>query len=99
VDHLHNRFVPGCYRCELNLDELEDHVYTRYATVQGNPKVIRRYLPDNYQLISYGHYQNLILGQDFHGWTLAYVKDRLASGLYFAKEIDPLEYLLSPIGW
>jgi hypothetical protein len=66
----------------------------RYGTVEGNPRIIRRYLPSNYQSITYGHYQNLVIGSDMAGWTFEYVRDRLASGLYGLREIDPLGYLM-----
>lgn len=63
---------------------------TRYALVNGPIDTIRAYLPDNYSAARAGDSVVLIHGQDVAGWTLdAYVIPRLASGLYFARELDP----------
>lgn len=70
----------------------------RYAAVAGPRKTIEAYLPANYRVIGEvdsplgeplpGHYV-VIQGEDNAGWTLDdYVIPRLASGLYFALEID-----------
>jgi hypothetical protein len=56
-------------------------------------RVIEAYMPSNYSAfpviadsVTVGV---LIVGEDSHGWTLDdYVLPRLASGLYFAREID-----------
>lgn len=63
----------------------------RYALVSGNLDTIRRYLPNNYTANVLGTFDRrvLITGHDEHGWTLdGYVIPRLASGLYFAREVD-----------
>jgi hypothetical protein len=62
----------------------------RYATVSGPLQTIARYLPANYtaQPTASGD-AVLISGEDNAGWTLDdYVIPRLASGLYFAREIS-----------
>jgi hypothetical protein len=61
----------------------------RYALVAGRSEQIVAYLPDNYQVLGSVDGQTVIGGRDAAGWTLdAYVLPRLASGLYFATEID-----------
>lgn len=65
---------------------------TRYATVTGPLDTIRRYLPSNYAAVRVSWYEPdriLIIGEDHAGWTLDdYVIPRLASGLYWAREIS-----------
>jgi hypothetical protein len=61
----------------------------RYALVAGRGEQVAAYLPDNYQVLGSVDGQTVIGGRDAAGWTLdAYVIPRLASGLYFATEID-----------
>lgn len=64
---------------------------TRHAVIKGQVdrlEAIRRYLPSNYTADSDGG-NVFIHGEDSAGWTLdGYVIPRLASGLYFAREID-----------
>ena len=68
----------------------------RHAVVKdGHDKllVIRAYLPSNYTADSDGK-SVFIHGIDVAGWTLdGYVIPRLASGLYFAREVVPVESL------
>lgn len=65
----------------------------RIAVVNGltaSTEVIEQYLPNNY-LAEYVPYANIIVisGIDNAGWTLdGYVIPRLASGNYYAKEIQ-----------
>jgi hypothetical protein len=64
-------------------------MFMRYALVSARGEQIARYLPDNYQILGSVDGQTVIGGRDAAGWTLdAYVIPRLASGLYFAAEID-----------
>lgn len=52
---------------------------------------VRRYLPANYTAHTefWDQWQIVITGQDHCGWTLDdYVIPRLASGLYWAEEIE-----------
>jgi len=64
----------------------------RHAVIKGHDprihlEVVRRYLPSNYTADSDGA-DIFIHGTDNAGWTLdGYVIPRLASGLYFAKEV------------
>ena len=61
----------------------------RYALVAARGEQIAAYLPDNYQVLGTVDGQTVIGGRDAAGWMLdAYVIPRLASGLYFATEID-----------
>ena len=51
------------------------------------PEIADAYLPANYDA-AFGSAHALIYGDDDHGWTLdGYVLPRLASGLYFAREV------------
>jgi hypothetical protein len=57
---------------------------------------MERYMPSNYSVSparsGTGEPAVLIVGQDSAGWTLTdYVIPRLASGLYFAREISAAE--------
>jgi hypothetical protein len=67
---------------------------TRYAIVAiDSGRVLSAYLPANYSLVRFavddGREVALISGQDRAGWTLdGYVLPRLASGLYFGREVD-----------
>ena len=64
-------------------------MFIRYALVSARPESIAAYLPDNYRVIGSVDGETVIGGRDVAGWTLdAYVIPRLASGLYFATEID-----------
>ena len=64
-------------------------MFIRYALVCAGADQIAAYLPDNYRVIGRVDGQTVIAGRDVAGWTLdAYVIPRLASGLYFATEID-----------
>ena len=64
-------------------------MFKRYALVSARPESIAAYLPDNYRVIGSVDGETVIGGRDVAGWTLdAYVIPRLASGLYFATEID-----------
>lgn len=55
-------------------------------------EVIQKYLPTGYRAYSIPQ-ATLIQGVDNAGWTLDdYVIPRLASGLYFAREIDADEF-------
>ena len=50
---------------------------------------VRRYLPRNYTAEKAPMDSIIIEGYDVAGWTLdGYVIPRLASGLYFAQELD-----------
>jgi hypothetical protein len=61
----------------------------RYTLVAGRSEQIAAHLPDNYQVLGSVDRQTVIAGRDAAGWTLdAHVLPRLASGLYFATEID-----------
>jgi hypothetical protein len=70
---------------------------TRRAIVrvkQSDPDQVAAYLPGNYRIVhvieddSLGRHI-IIEGQDHAGWTLDdYVIPRLASGLYWAAEVD-----------
>lgn len=67
---------------------------TRYAVIKGKGhdalEAVRRYMPSNYTADSDGG-AIWIHGTDSAGWTLdGYVIPRLASGLYFAKEVVPM---------
>lgn len=70
-------------------DEIEPP--TRHAVLKGRHadlEAIRRYLPHNYWADSDGG-NVWIHGYDNAGWTLdGYVIPRLASGLYFATEVQ-----------
>lgn len=65
---------------------------TRQAVVRGRAEqvdIIARYMPTNYTATVIGD-DVMISGEDNAGWTLdGYVIPRLASGLYFAKEVTP----------
>ena len=68
----------------------------RIAVVNGDPSVIRRYMPVNYGVVytdeANGEPEptNVIVGRDVAGWTLeVYVIPRLSSGLHFATELTP----------
>lgn len=72
----------------------------RVAVVGGDVAAsIKAYLPGNYEIVtervvwdSPDGYGVVIAGVDECGWTLDdYVIPRLASGLYFAKEVTPAE--------
>lgn len=53
------------------------------------PETLKRYLPGNYVFVLHDGDGGLIAGRDSAGWTLDdYVIPRLASGLYFATEVD-----------
>jgi hypothetical protein len=70
---------------------------TRHAVLKGlghdKLETVRRYLPANYEADSDGG-SIFIHGTDNAGWTLdGYVIPRLASGLYFAREIIAVEDL------
>jgi hypothetical protein len=61
----------------------------RYALVGSDADEIAAYLPGNYRILGTVDGQTVIAGRDHAGWTLeGYVIPRLASGLYFATEID-----------
>jgi hypothetical protein len=61
----------------------------RYALVASDAGAIATYLPGNYRVLGTVDGQTVIAGRDQAGWTLeGYVIPRLASGLYFATEID-----------
>lgn len=61
----------------------------RYALVASDADEIAAYLPSNYRILGAVDGQTVIAGRDQAGWTLeGYVIPRLASGLYFATEID-----------
>ena len=63
---------------------------TRTAVVRtGNHETVARYLPSNYEVIGHDADTTTIAGQDNAGWTLdGYVIPRLASGMFFAQEIE-----------
>jgi len=64
-------------------------MFIRYALVSADDDQVAAYLPDNYRVVGSVDGQTVIAGRDVAGWTLdAYVIPRLASGLYFATEID-----------
>lgn len=62
----------------------------RIAVVEGKANdcdAIRRYLPTNYGASTYGM-DVVITGRDYNGYTMKdYVLPRLASGMYFAREL------------
>ena len=68
----------------------------RYALVRGNAiskERIAVYMPGNYEVMYEGEFAGetvvVIGGRDSAGWTLdGYVIPRLASGLWWADEID-----------
>ena len=61
----------------------------RYALVASDAPAITAYLPSNYRILGTVDGHTVIAGRDQAGWTLeGYVIPRLASGLYFATEID-----------
>lgn len=64
--------------------------HTRKAIMVGQAdriETIQHYMPSNYAAEAVGD-DVVITGQDSAGWTLdGYVIPRLASGLYFAKEV------------
>lgn len=61
----------------------------RYALVASDADAVAAYLPGNYRVFGTVDGQTVIAGRDPAGWTLeGYVIPRLASGLYFATEID-----------
>ena len=67
---------------------------TRHAVIRGKGHAdlpaVRRYLPSNFEADSDGG-SIFIHGVDSAGWTLdGYVIPRLASGLWFAKEIPAM---------
>ena len=72
----------------------------RHAVVTGNEKTIQAYMPSNYTARRAGQFapfdtRIVITGYDSAGWTLDdYVIPRLASGLYWALELDDTEYEL-----
>lgn len=79
---------------------MQDHgttEYHRYAAVKGRGltrQTLERYLPENYKIVEEpdphwpGDDEWLIAGIDVAGWTLdGYVIPRLASGLYWAREL------------
>jgi hypothetical protein len=65
----------------------------RRAAVQignGSISTIERLLPWNYRVVETDGSIAVVEGEDRAGWTLDdYVIPRLASGLYFATELDP----------
>lgn len=68
-------------------------VNLRVAIVGGSgatPEVIAKYLPGNYQVDGIREDGMIVIsGVDRYGWTLDdYVIPRLASGLYFCKEVS-----------
>jgi hypothetical protein len=77
---------------------------TRYALrLATDPhetaRVMARYMPANYDVLPVvretaagPEHGVLIFGQDNHGWTMDdYVLPRLASGLWYSREITPDE--------
>lgn len=71
---------------------------TRYARIVAAPEQVAPFLPDNYRVVatdrgrgaqeSSGALVVIIAGEDSAGWTLDdYVLPRLASGLYFGREV------------
>lgn len=65
----------------------------RYALISSGAAAIAAYMPENYSVIwkgiEDGREVSVIAGRDVAGWTLdGYVLPRLASGLYFGREID-----------
>ena len=50
-------------------------------------EAIARYLPSNYKIGYCNGTECWIIGEDECGWTLEYVIERLASGLFFPKEM------------
>jgi len=92
MDHMD--MANSRYQLELEMTKM------RYAQVivPGNDYVaaketIARYLPGNYEVTGSAVMSKEIMveiaGEDFAGWTLDdYVIPRLASGLYFAKEVE-----------
>jgi hypothetical protein len=69
----------------------------RHAILPGRHadlEAIRRYLPSNYSADSDGG-SVFIHGEDNAGWTLdGYVLPRLASGLYFGREVKTVDDLI-----
>lgn len=70
----------------------------RYALIYSDSPQIPAYMPGNYEVIMQGiewteddrfSRVSVIAGRDNAGWTLdGYVLPRLASGMYYGKEID-----------
>lgn len=72
-------------------DEINDIINgnSRFATVTGTAYQVAPYLPHNYVVVGSDGERTVIAGVDRAGWTLDdYVLPRLASGLYFGREID-----------
>ncbi len=67
---------------------------TRFARIYCNePRIVAAYLPANYTVIGEGSEGVLIVGKDSAGWTLQdYVLPRLASGLWFGRELSADDY-------
>jgi hypothetical protein len=63
----------------------------RRAIIPNAPiSTVMRYLPSNYQVIGATKDDEVIIeGEDSAGWTLdGYVLPRLASGMYFGREVE-----------
>jgi hypothetical protein len=59
-------------------------------THKADLETVRKYLPANYTAEKNAFDAIVIEGEDNAGWTLdGYVIPRLASGLYYAKEVTP----------
>lgn len=68
----------------------------RYALIPSEGLSIgtlEAYLPGNYRIISSGPRGHLVAGMDDSGWTMdGYVLPRLASGMYFGREIQGRQF-------
>ena len=61
----------------------------RVAVSTGTERQVAPYLPANYSVVVETEDRVVIAGHDNAGWTLDdYVIPRLASGLYFAEEVE-----------
>lgn len=76
---------------------------TRYARIESASDSIAAYLPSNYRIVKvvdgseYRTVHTIIAGEDNCGWTLDdYVLPRLASGMYFGREIFECEHGVTP---
>lgn len=63
---------------ERGIQQVPAYLPSNYRVVSIEPDT---YDPDRFMVMT-------IVGTDSCGWTAEYVMDRLASGLYFAREVE-----------